>query len=97
MSSEAEKKLDAEIIDCKVLKAKHKSAFTKTKNKILRLLQVEDPCTINRKDIRFLPEQFDALQDNVVEIIERLCILYKEKGDTDNAKKVADEMDLTKQ
>ena len=87
------KGLEAEIIDSKLRKAKCKSAFTKTKNKILRLLQEEDT-DIDRQQIRSLQEHLDTLQGNVVEVIKRLCSLYKECGDTENAQKVTEELDM---
>ena len=93
MASKEEKRFEAEIIDSKLLKAKCKSAFTKTKNKILRLLQVED-ADIDRQQIRSLQEHLDTLQDNVVEVIEKLCSLYKECGDNENAQKVTEELDV---
>jgi len=88
-----EKGLEAEIIDSKLLKAKCKSAFTKTKNKIWRLLQEEDTY-IDRQQIRSLQEHLDTLHDNIVEVIEILCSLYKECGDTENAQKVTEELNL---
>jgi hypothetical protein len=81
------------IVDLKLQKAKHKSAFTKTRNKILQLID-NDTELIDKKEIRTLQEKFDVIQDCVSETLERLCSVYRESGDKDSARKVLDEIDI---
>ena len=54
----------------------------------------EEDTYIDRQQIRSLQEHLDTLHDNIVEVIEILCSLYKECGDTENAQKVTEELDM---
>ena len=61
-------------------KAKCKTAFTRTKNKLLNsVYNVEE---LDKTEIRRLQDAFDRAQDEVSLTLEKLCAGYKEVKDS---------------
>ena len=89
--SKEEEKIEAEIFDLKLRKTCSKSAFTKAKNKLLNYVaKTED---VDKIEITELPNRFDNAQDEVLENLQRLYILYKKVGDSENVEKIQLELE----
>jgi hypothetical protein len=79
-----------DILDLKLRKSKVKTAFTKTKNKLLHALEVE---LVDKQYVKDLNDKFDAVLDDAMVILEELCGMYKGNKDYDSANKVTEEID----
>ncbi|XP_052771184.1 uncharacterized protein LOC128210870 [Mya arenaria] len=84
--------IDDEIFELKLQKSRCKSAFTKTKNKLLSAVSIEEE--LEKEEIRTLEQEFDKTQEDVSQIFEKLCVLYKGKKDNGNLEKTQKEMEI---
>ena len=84
-------KIDRLVSELKKQKAQCKSAFTKSKNRLVSATYSEE---INRKEIRQLQTALDKAQDKIIDALEKLCTAYIELSDHENEQLIQGEMEL---
>ena len=73
-------KLLLEITDMKQKKCRYKTAFTKTKNRLLKLMEEDLP---SRRKVRQMQTKLDDCQEEVVAMTSSLAEKYKQSSDID--------------
>ena len=79
---------DIKVEDLKKEKSKAKSAFTKTRHKLLQILDE----SAQRQDVRELLDKLRTAEENAMSIMDNLFEEYKCREEFDKMRKVGDEM-----
>lgn len=82
---------DESVASLRLSKSKYKSKFTRTRHRLLNLTL--DDAVSSQSDLRALQESLVSIEEEALEVMERLLIQYTDKNDIDNAEKVQLEMD----
>jgi len=90
-SSVGETVSDESIGSLRLSKSKCKSKFTRTRHRLLNLTL--DDAISSQSDVRALQEALVNIEEDALDVMERLLVQYTEKNDVDNAEKVQLEID----
>ena len=82
---------DESISSLRLSKSKCKSKFTRTRHRLLNLTL--DDAVSSQSDVRALQETLANIEEEALDVMERLLVQYTEKNDVDNAEKVQLEID----
>lgn len=94
LTEEAKVAILKRVSDLKLLKSKHKSVFTKTKNKVIQCVDVKEGEDINKIELRKLQDYLDDANEVALGTMHKLCSSYRELNDTVNEGKIMDEIEI---
>lgn len=94
MNSEESMKLEAlkvEVLELKREKAKVKTAVTKTKNRLVNLLQEDE---VDKQTIKQIQGELDGRIEVSLQVLDTLCSTYRKLGDHESEERTIEEMEM---